>query len=99
MRDKLLRLEKISRFLEPDETEREYNRGKVITYSETFLNSIESTKAFVQSADSGSGLLYSPISENSIGIEEAISLIRENVDTPGLNPASGGHLAYIPGGG
>ena len=26
-------------------------------------------------------------------------MIRENVDTPGLNPASGGHLGYIPGGG
>ena len=44
-------------------------------------------------------MLDSPITENGIGIDEAIELIRENVDTPGLNPASGGHLAYIPGGG
>jgi hypothetical protein len=32
-------------------------------------------------------------------VDEAIRLISEHVDTPGLNPASGGHLAYIPGGG
>jgi glutamate/tyrosine decarboxylase-like PLP-dependent enzyme len=28
-----------------------------------------------------------------------LALIRDHVDTPGLNPASGGHLGYIPGGG
>ena len=47
----------------------------------------------------GIGLLNAPIAETGIDIKAAIDLIRENVDTPGLNPASGGHLAYIPGGG
>ena len=28
-----------------------------------------------------------------------MELLAANVDTPGLNPASGGHLGYIPGGG
>src|SRR6185369_11576613 len=56
-------------------------------------------KAFNISDAKGIGLLDSPISEEGIGIDEAISLIRDNVDTPGLNPASGGHVAYIPGGG
>ncbi|MHB8843075.1 MAG: pyridoxal phosphate-dependent decarboxylase family protein, partial [Candidatus Aquicultor sp.] len=32
-------------------------------------------------------------------IEMSLSLIKKNVDTPHLNPASGGHLGYIPGGG
>ncbi len=26
-------------------------------------------------------------------------MVKENIDTPGLNPASGGHFGYIPGGG
>jgi glutamate/tyrosine decarboxylase-like PLP-dependent enzyme len=32
-------------------------------------------------------------------MEQLLSLIAKNVDRPGLNPASGGHIAYIPGGG
>ena len=32
-------------------------------------------------------------------IHQIIELIRHNVDRPGLNPASGGYLGYVPGGG
>lgn len=99
MLDKLLELEKISRQLEPDHEKRISVREKVIEYSENFLDHIDSIKAYVQSADKGIGLLDSPISETGIGIHEAIKLLNEHVDTPGLNPASGGHLGYIPGGG
>src|SRR5258708_4049217 len=99
MRDRILELEKSSRLLEPAAPEREAVRSQVVDYSEDFLNNIESLNTFNISDDKGIGLLDSPITENGIGIDEAISLIRDNVDTPGLNPASGGHLAYIPGGG
>ena len=99
MRDKILQLEKISRLLEPSAGDREAVREKVIDYSENFLDHIEDINAFNISDDKGIGLLDSPISETGIGIDEAISLIKENVDTPGLNPAASGHLAYIPGGG
>ena len=99
MRDKLLQLEKTSRLLEPPAQDREAVREKVIDYSEQFLNNVENIKAFNISDTKGIGLLDSPISETGIGIDEALSLIEENVDTPGLNPASGGHIAYIPGGG
>ena len=99
MRERLLELEKTSRLLEPSANDRASVREQVIQYSENFLDKIESLKSFNLSDDKGIGLLDSPITENGIGIDEAIDLIRDNVDTPGLNPASGGHLAYIPGGG
>ena len=99
MRDRLLELERSSRLLEPDSHEREVARSGVLNYSEDFLDNVESLNAYNVSYDKGIGLLDSPITETGIGIDEAISLIRDNVDTPGLNPASGGHLAYIPGGG
>ncbi|MFL6467810.1 MAG: pyridoxal phosphate-dependent decarboxylase family protein [Pyrinomonadaceae bacterium] len=99
MRDKLLDLEKHARRLEPNPAERAGAREQVISYSEDFLNAIENVKAFNKTDEKGVALLDSPIGETGIGIDEAISLIRENVDSPGLNPASGGHLAYIPGGG
>ena len=92
-------LEKIARSLEPSVDAREHARSAVIRYSEDFLKNIESLNAFNASSDNGIGFLDSPISESGIDIDEAISLIRENVDTPGLNPASGGHFGYIPGGG
>lgn len=99
MRDKLLELEQEARVLEPSAEERAANRDEVIRYSEKFLDQVALLKAYNVNDEKGRGLLSSPISETGIEIDEAISLIKENVDTPGLNPASGGHLGYIPGGG
>ena len=92
-------LEKISRLLEPSAGERKEVRKKVVTYSEDFLNDIEKIKAYNVTLGKGIDLLASPIDEKPIGIDKAIQLLEKNVDHPGLNPASGGHLAYIPGGG
>ena len=99
MLDKIRQLEKESRKLEPLAKEREKIRKKVITYTENFLNEIYDTKTFIVSKDKGSGIYKSPISEKHIEIEKALKLIKKNVDTPNLNPASSGHLGYIPGGG
>src|ERR1041385_3849670 len=99
MRKRLLQLEKTSRLLEPNAGERKYARKKVIDYTEKFIHNIERSKAYEFTADKGAALLDSPISESGTNIEEALKLIEENVDRPGLNPASGGHLGYIPGGG
>jgi len=99
LREQLLRLETESRKLEPTPGERETARDSVIEYSENFLDNIESLKTYQVTEDKGVGLFSSPIEETGIDIAEAISLIERNVDQPGLNPASGGHLAYIPGGG
>ncbi|MBI2266946.1 MAG: aminotransferase class V-fold PLP-dependent enzyme [Armatimonadetes bacterium] len=99
MRKKILDLEKISRLLEPSPRERKEVRKKVISYTEEFLKSIEKLKAYNVTLDKGAGILDSPIGEKGIPIDDALGLLRENVDFPGLNPASGGHLGYIPGGG
>ncbi len=99
MRDKLLELEQTARRLEPPSSERGVVRDRVIEYSENFLDEIGDLKAYETGAGKGEGLLESPISEDGIGIDAALDVIRRNVDKPGLNPASGGHLAYIPGGG
>lgn len=99
MREKLLELEKAARILEPEAAARAAVRDPVIAYSENFLDHVEELKAYSDSAEKGAGLLRSPISETGIGIEEALGLLRDNVDTQGLNPASGGHFGYIPGGG
>lgn len=99
MREHLLALEKISRSLEPNALEREAVRDRVVDYAENFLDNIDEIKAYELFDGNEKGLLNAPISENGIDISSAIDLLRKEVDTPGLNPASGGHLGYIPGGG
>jgi aromatic-L-amino-acid decarboxylase len=99
MRKQLLNLEKTSRFLEPSAEERKAVRSKVVEYTEDFLEHIETLPAYNADARMGIGLLDSPVSEKGVSIDKLISLLKKNVDAPGLNPASGGHLGYIPGGG
>ncbi len=96
---RLARAEKMARALEPDAGTRASIRDKVLGYSEDFLNTVNALPAYLANAGSGEGLLDKPFGETGVDIESAIRLIKDNVDTPGLNPASGGHLGYIPGGG
>ena len=99
IRERLSQIELRSRELEPTRDDRREARERVVEYSEDFLEHIEELKTYSVDKEKGRGLLESPITEDGIDIEQALSLIAENVDKPGLNPASGGHLAYIPGGG
>lgn len=99
MLEKIKALEKIALQLEPTPPERKAVRNAVIDYSERFLNQLETSKAYQISKDKGRAILDSPIQEGRLEIEHILNLIEQQVDRPGLNPASGGHLAYIPGGG
>jgi glutamate/tyrosine decarboxylase-like PLP-dependent enzyme len=99
MRQQLLTLETAARALEPLPEIRQATKRAVLGYAAEFLDQIGSSKAYENTEGKGEALLDSPISEDGIGVDAALELIRKNVDTPGLNPASGGHLAYIPGGG
>jgi aromatic-L-amino-acid/L-tryptophan decarboxylase len=99
MEKELARLEKISMLLEPTPKQRKQAQDKVIAYTESFLNNIERRKTFTTSKEMGAGILKTPISEKGIGIGKALQLLKKNVDDTGLNPASGGHMGYIPGGG
>ena len=92
-------LESESRQLEPSPAMREHVRDKVILYTEGFLNRIEELHTYHTTKSQGAGILDHPITEDPMPIEELITLVEDEVDTPGLNPASGGHLGYIPGGG
>ncbi len=99
MKDKIKALEKKALELEPEAEFRNRLVGKVIRYTDEFLENIYDTPAYQLTEDKGIGLYNSPITEEPITIDEALQLVEDNVDRPGLNPASGGHLAYIPGGG
>ncbi|MBL7851129.1 MAG: aminotransferase class V-fold PLP-dependent enzyme [Cyclobacteriaceae bacterium] len=99
MKSEISRLEKLSRKLEPPPTLRRKVRGEVVSYTEAFLNSLAEGKAYQSISDMGIGLLSEPVGEKPLPVRKALKLLKHSVDFPALNPASGGHLGYIPGGG
>ncbi|MGH7720206.1 MAG: pyridoxal phosphate-dependent decarboxylase family protein [Gemmatimonadaceae bacterium] len=99
MLDRLRQLERAARPLEPGVSRRRQLRSAVVASSERFLRKITTLKAFDDGEGKGIGLLDWPISEHGVPMETAIELIERDVVRPGGNTASGGHLAYIPGGG
>jgi aromatic-L-amino-acid decarboxylase len=96
--DRIDELERAASPLEPGAPERERLRDAVVGSGEGFLDGLEIAKAYEETADKGIGLLAAPISEHGIPLEEAIRMLEHDVIRPGANLASGGHLAYIPGG-
>ncbi len=99
MRDQLLQLEKISRQLEPLPADRESMRKSVDEYAFQFLNHIENIRAYQAINGEDAGLSRHVFGEEPVKLQALLELLKKHVDHPGLNPASGGHLGYIPGGG
>lgn len=99
MLDRIRQLEQESSPLEPGADDRKRLCDAVVASAERFLRNIDTLKGYVETEDKGIGLLKAPISEHGIPLEAAIGMLEHDVVRPGGNPASGGHLAYIPGGG
>ncbi len=99
MINQIKKLETISKKLEPLAANRTEWNEAIQSYADHFLNNLEEQKAFTISEDLGKNILDLPMEEEGKPIEEVLGCLKENVDTPNLNPASGGHLGYIPGGG
>jgi glutamate/tyrosine decarboxylase-like PLP-dependent enzyme len=92
-------LEKLSRQLEPSEAQRQVVREEVVNYTEDFINKIYTNPAYTEGRDASKVFFNSPLSEKPAGIDEVVSILKSGLDEVSLNPASGGHLGYIPGGG
>lgn len=92
-------LEPTARQLDPDAKQLKLLFRMTEAYVHDFLENLPRNPTYQRTSDQGMGLLDEPISETPIELSHALELIEENVDTPGINPASGGHLGYIPGGG
>lgn len=97
--ERLTELEPIARQLEPSPEDRAVLAGRVVDYANSFLDRLRDLPAFVATAGPIAGIPAASIGETPLGIDEALQLLARHVDEPGLNPASHGHLGYIPGGG
>ena len=96
---KIQELEKIARRLEPSPELRKAARDGVIGYTENFIDNIETIPAFVEERKSSAVLTNLSVSETPTSLNEVLETLKTGLDISGLNPASGGHLGYIPGGG
>jgi glutamate/tyrosine decarboxylase-like PLP-dependent enzyme len=89
----------MSRRLEPGPEERAQVRSAVVEYAESFLERLPQLKTYEYRKEAAKQLRGSPIGDEASDIGELMALVQQCVVEPGLNPAHGGHLAYIPGGG
>ena len=97
--ERLHRLERAARPLEPGAGRRKALLRGAAASSERFLRRIDATKGFEASGTHGLGLLDVPIGRHGLPLAQVIELIEQEVVHPGGATASGAHLAYIPGGG
>ena len=97
--DRLRRLERAARPLEPGTTRRKALTRAASASAERFLRRIDTAHGFEETPGQGRGLLDLPITETGVPLDEALRVLEREVVHPGAATASGAHLAYIPGGG
>ncbi len=98
LRARLRELEREARALEPSARERRTLRRAVERSVEQFQRDVDALPGYIETPDRGAGLVDSPIREHGIPLEQVIEHIERDAVRPGAQPASGAHLAYIPGG-
>ena len=95
----LKRLRPTAERLEPLQAQRADWQTQVAEYAEGFLEALPDGPGYVPSEEMGAGLEDLPIGSGPHDMPELLKSLAENVDRPGINPASGAHMGYIPGGG
>jgi len=98
MRNRLEQLEKVAVLLDPAANHRKEITEQTVDFAEAFLEKLPGMNAFEPDVGS-SKLLDQPFGENAGDMAALLETLDQAVNTEGINPASGGHLGYIPGGG
>ena len=99
IREKIEELGRTASALEPAAPLRSEWEKETLQYAHTFLESLRKTKAFHLNDDPATGLRQPDFGEEGKPVDQVLQLLYENLHNCGINPASGGHLGYIPGGG
>lgn len=99
MRDKIKKLENVSRILDSSQDQRDQWNSEVLRYANRFINQLDQTKAYIDSKNNEEQDPHWQISEKATDLEQLLKSTTTYIDNIGINPASGGHMGYIPGGG
>ncbi len=96
---RLKELEELSRFLDPDQQQRDRWNASVTAYANTFINTLKNTQTYVHSEENERSVNHLNITEQPTPLSDLLEQTTNSIDEVGLNPASAGHMGYIPGGG
>lgn len=96
-RTEIERLETFARALEPDAADRAAWLQQIGKYANAFVDGLETNRAFTGGRSPSSEHFFPD--GRAHPLSDLLSDYQANVVESGLNPASGGHLGYIPGGG
>lgn len=88
-----------ARVLEPSPDQRQRWEQETLQYAHRFLDALPEGKAFQLCENPAADLRHPDHGEEGKPIEVVLDKLYKNLHSCGLNPASGGHLGYIPGGG
>ena len=94
--DNIKALENVSADLEPSLEQRNSYAKELQDFTNSFIETVETNKAY-NGGDPDNEQLSVHSSKKSL--KELLKIYNEEVVGKGLNPASGGHIGYIPGGG
>ena len=98
MLEKIRKLERAARQLDPGPEQRRALFAQAGDYAESFLEALPGAKTYTR--DNGhNGFADHPPRETPAAMAEVLDFFRREVDTTGILPASGGQMGYIPGGG
>jgi aromatic-L-amino-acid/L-tryptophan decarboxylase len=90
-------LEQLGHTLEPDSSERNQLTGAAFDYANEFHESLPAMRGYNDRPIERLKSLN--IKEQAGSLDELLSILHEEVDSNGINSASGRHMGYIPGGG
>lgn len=94
--EKIKGLEKISSALEPNKETRTRLNQKLNEFTDHFIDEINEVDTFKLGNPNKDNL---EINSKSTDLDNILKTYQKEVVEYGLNPASGGHIGYIPGGG
>ena len=94
--DRLSELEIASSGLEPNAEKRKELFTEIQNYTEAFIEDIDHGKSYFQNEEAIKNL---EIDGKAHDLKEVLKNYDKEVTHRGINPASGGHVGYIPGGG
>lgn len=98
MQNKIRQLERESARLEPSADDRGEMADQAIAYAENFLNGLPEMNTYEPDEGRSKGL-EQVFSEDAGELHDLLETLKTGVNHEGINPASGGHMGYIPGGG
>ena len=97
--ERLAGLEPHSRALEEGPAERRKLTERVVGFADQMLDGLADRRVWSTGDGAREELLALGIPEEPADLERVMDLVDREIDGPGLQPASGGHMGYIAGGG